>query len=504
VGDLDGNGKAEIVTSPGPGYDSSVAVFDASGTVSTWFQAYGYSFLGGVRVAAGDVDGDGTLEYITGQGPGGGSELLVLDADGNELRELYPFGDGWQGLYVAAGDGDGDAKADIVAGAGYGEPRVKIYNGRGQETASFLAFDPSFQGGVRVATGDLDGDGKAEILAGTGQGGPPIVRVFDAAGQRKTSFFAFDASYSGGMYVAAGDLDGDGKAEIVVGAGTTGEVRVLDASGRLRTAFTAYDAAPEFFDGVHVAVGDVNGDGKAEIVTGPGRVRPVDVAITADGERIGSFRANPEFQGGIYVAVPAPLGPRLHVNAGDVKGIEGHRARLVASFVDPRGGAEPEKFAATVVWGDGSDSKETVSALGGGRYRIDATKWYLQYGRYTIAVRIADVYLRAATTSTVARIGDAPLVASGRTIRTSQLAFQGVVATVRDGDPFGSPADLRVVVDWGDGKRSRAQVVDLRSGRFRIVGQHRFSRFGVHRVVVHIRSLGGSRATARSSVRVTR
>ncbi len=505
VGDLDGNGKAEIVTSPAPGYDSSVTVFDASGTTGAWFQAYGYSFINGVRVAAGDVDGDGTLEYVTGQGPGGGSELLVLDAEGNELRELYPFGESWQGLYVAAGDVDGDAKADIVAGAGYGEPRIKVFDGQGRETASFLAFDPSFQGGVRVATGDLDGDGKAEILAGTGQGGPPVVRVFDATGQRQTSFFAFDPSYTGGMYVAAGDLDGDGTAEIVVGAGTTGEVRVFDPSGRRLTVFSAYEATPEYFDGVHVAVGDVNGDGKAEIVTGPGRVRPVDVAIfAADGARIGSFRANPEFQGGIYVAVPAPLGPRLLVNARDVKGIEGHRTPLVVSLVDPRGGAAPEKFAARISWGDGSDSKETVAALGGGRYRIDATKSYLQYGRYTIAVRIADVYLRGATTSIVARIGDAPLVARARTIRAAQLAFHGVVATLRDGDPFGSPADLRVAVDWGDGKRSRAHVVDLGSGRFRIVGDHRFSRPGLYRVVVHIRSLGGSRATARSSIRATR
>ncbi len=505
VGDLDGNGKAEIVTSPAPGYDSSVTVFDASGTTSAWFQAYGYSFINGVRVAAGDVDGDGTLEYVTGQGPGGGSELLVLDAEGNELRELYPFGESWQGLYVAAGDVDGDAKADIVAGAGYGEPRVKVFDGRGRETASFLAFDPSFQGGVRVATGDLDGDGKAEILAGTGQGGPPVVRVFDATGQRKSSFFAFDPSYTGGMYVAAGDLDGDGTAEIVVGAGTTGEVRVFDPSGRRLTIFSAYEATPEYFDGVHVAVGDVNGDGKAEIVTGPGRVRPVDVRVfSGNGEPIGSFRANPDFQGGIYVAVPAPLGPRLQARAPDIRGAEGRPLRLVASFTDPRGGALPEKFKARIFWGERPSSVGKIAAVGGGRYVVEGANRYSRRGTYRVTVRIEDVYLRAATASATATVRDAPLSARGRALRAPGLAFDGTVATLRDANPFSWVDAFRVSIVWGDGQRSVGGVIWQSSGRFRIVGHHHYRASGLYRVTVRIHELGGRRVTATSLIRATR
>ena len=304
AGDLDGDGKAEIGMGAGPGYNSSIVAFDLSGTVDSWFQAYGHSFTNGVRVAAGDLDGDGALEYVTGQGPGGRSELLVLDAEGNELRELYPFGESWQGLYVAAGDVDGDARADIVAGAGsWSEPRVRVFGGSGSEKASFLAFDSGFQGGVRVATGDTNGDGKAEIVVGAGQGGPPVVRVFDAAGQRKASFFAFDSTSTSGIYVAAGDLDDDGNAEIVVGAGATGEVRVFDASGNLRTSFSAYHPIP-YTEGVHVAVGDVNGDGNVEIVTGPGRVRPVDVGIFTGDGRWNGF-------------VPRPSGlPGWHLHRG--------------------------------------------------------------------------------------------------------------------------------------------------------------------------------------------
>jgi hypothetical protein len=503
VGNLDGDGTAELAMSSGPGYSSTVVTFDEAGTEESWFQAYGYSFTNGVRVAAGDLDGNGTLEYITGQGPGGESELLVLDAEGNELRELHPFGESWPGLYVAAGDVDGDARADIVAGAGaLSEPRVNVYGGSGDQKASFLAFDPEFQGGVRVATGDVDGDGSAEIVAGAGPGGPPVVRVFDAAGDRQASFFAFDQTSTDGVDVAAGDLDGDGRSEIVVGAGTGGEVRVFDANGTLRTGFTAYSPAPDYTGGVRVAVGDVDGDGVAEIVTGPTQGKPVDVSIfTADGSWKQSFRVNPEFRGGIYVAVPPAIGPRLQLSVPQPHAVEGRPLHVVASLVDPAGGSTPGGFAATVTWGDNRESQATVSALGGGRYRVEATRKYVEFGRYRVTVRVADSNLRGALAETVAKVADAPLVARGLALRTGSLTFNGVVALVQDRDRKGTAFDLSARVLWGDGKRSSGRIVDLEGGRFRVLARHRYARPGSYRVVISVRSAGGSRATARSSVR---
>jgi FG-GAP-like repeat len=504
VEDLDGDGKAEIVTTPGPGYDASVSVLDRGGSLRSRFQAYPYSFINGVRVAAGDLDGDGRIEYVTGQGPGGASELVVFDQDGVDRTRLHPFGQTWEGLYVAAGDVDGDAKADVVAAKGWGEPRVKTLDGKGKELASFLAYDPSFQGGVRVATGDLDDDGVSEIVTAPGPGGPPVVRVFDSTGKRRASFYGFDPAFADGLYVAAGDLDGDGRAEIVVGSGTTPEVRVLSGDGVPRTSFDAYVRTTDHTDGVRVAVGDVNGDGTQEIVTAPGRFAPVVVrTFRGNGVETGSFLAHPEFEAGLFVAVPAPLGPRLRLDVRDVRGTEGRQARLVASFLDPRGGAAAVKFGARVVWGDGSVSTEVVSALGNGRYRIDATKSYLEYGRYGISVRITDANLRAANASAVARITDAPLVALGRSISTSRLFFRGVVASVEDGNRSGSPQELRVRIAWGDGGHSGARLERAARGRFRVVAAHRFRRPGVYRVVVRIRSVGGSTAATTSIIRVT-
>lgn len=508
VGDVNGDGKAEIEMGSGPSYDSSVAVFDATGTLATQFEAYGYSFTNGVRVAVGDLNGDGSLEEVTGQGPYGNSELTVLDEQGNELQDLYPFGQTWQGLYVAAGDVNGDGKAEIVAGSGCcEEPRVKVYDGSGHEVSSFLAFDPTFQGGVRVATGDLEGNGTADIIAGAGPGGPPVVRIFEASGQRKLSFYAFDPAYTGGVYVAAGDVDGDGKAEIVVGSGTTGEVRVFDAQGHELTAFQAYPPSDGYYDGTRVAVGDVNGDGVAEIVTGPGRVRPVDVEIfNGHGQQLGGFRAHQEFQGGIYVAVPAPLGPHLADAAvSPVGGAEGQGLQLQASFVDPRGGAVPDQFGATISWGDAGEFPATVSAVGGGRYEVTGQHAYDRFGRYPITVRISDIHLRAVIATTTAVVKDARLIARGRSIRVRRLVFNGYLATVRDTNPDGSPDDLRATVSWGDGTRSAARIDDdLLSGKVRVAARHRYAKPGVYRAVVRVRSRGGSTSRTTATLRVGR
>ena len=104
------------------------------------------------------------------------------------------------------------------------------------EVASFYAYDPAFTGGVDVAAADLTGDGVAEIITGAGPGGGPHVRAFSLAGGVVTevaSFYAYDPAFTGGVYVAAADLTGDGVAEIITGAGPSGgpHVRVISLNG---------------------------------------------------------------------------------------------------------------------------------------------------------------------------------------------------------------------------------------------------------------------------------
>src|SRR5439155_13300663 len=113
----------------------------------------------------------------------------------------------------------------LVTGAGAGGgPHVEVFDGMtGALVRSFFAYDTAFRGGVTVAAADVNGDGTDDIITGAGPGGGPHVKVFDgASGALLASFFAYDAAFRGGVFVAGGDVDGDGRADIITGAGKGG------------------------------------------------------------------------------------------------------------------------------------------------------------------------------------------------------------------------------------------------------------------------------------------
>ena len=87
---------------------------------------------------------------------------------------------------------------------------------------TYAYVDPRFHGGVRVAAADINGDGNADIITGAGPGGGPHVRVVRRRDRPACTVPVLSPStptYTGGVYVAAGDIVGDGKAELAVGSG---------------------------------------------------------------------------------------------------------------------------------------------------------------------------------------------------------------------------------------------------------------------------------------------
>jgi hypothetical protein len=155
----------------------------------------------------------------------------------------------------------------IAAGTGAGvSPSVSILNPT-TGTQSTLPT-PGFQGGVRVATGDLTGDGIEDVVAASGPGGPPLIYVYDGAtGQLAAAFYAFDPSFRGGVNVAIGDVTGDGRPDLIAGTATgTSLVEVIDpVAAGVAYYFAAF---PGFTGGVTVAAGDIDEDGQAEIIVG--------------------------------------------------------------------------------------------------------------------------------------------------------------------------------------------------------------------------------------------
>jgi hypothetical protein len=243
------------------------------------FLAYDPGFLGGAFVAFGLSAGK--PQIITGAGLGGGPHVKVIDAtklnemqtngeiaDSALIAQFYAYDPRFGGgVRVAAGDLNGDGVLDIVTAAGpYGGPHVKAIDGTKMQDlqndsqpapasllGQFYAYDPTFPSGVYVAV-TFNGTHPV-IVTGKGfaaqSGGPlvvgPEVRVVDATRLTVldsnseptdsgliTDFFAYRPEQSPfGVTVAAADINGDGVGDIITGGDTTGgvpQVKVIDGT----------------------------------------------------------------------------------------------------------------------------------------------------------------------------------------------------------------------------------------------------------------------------------
>jgi len=284
--DLDTDFFDEILTGPGPGeiYGPHVRGFEADGTPlpGLSFLAYGTNRYG-VNVSAGDLDNDGYDEIVTGAGKGAefGPHVRGWNYDGlpavrsMPLVNFFAYGTPKWGVNVAAGDIDGDGFDEIVTGPGPGAvygPHVRAWNvDGGPATAipsvSFLAYGTN-KYGVNVSAGDVDGDGIDEIVTGAGPGAVfgPHVRGWNYDGSSVGplpgySFFAWQTPpLTHGVKVFAGtDLNGNGRDELVTGRGPAPdadtEVKVFTYDGTTVTRWISLEAYPGFHQGVNIAAG---------------------------------------------------------------------------------------------------------------------------------------------------------------------------------------------------------------------------------------------------------
>jgi hypothetical protein len=326
-----------------------VRVFDAVTHQEKYnFFPFGTSFMGGVRVTAGDVTGDGIPDVIVGSGPGMPAEVRIYDgaSPGPEprlIRTFMPYGPFNGGVFVAAGDINGDGHADIVVAPDQGTgpeffpPPEIAYDGADFSVlASGHLYGPFFEGGVRVALADVNGDGHADLVAGPGPGMEPLVKIISGAtGHLLHSYDAFPANFTNGIYVAGGDVDGDGMADTVVGAGQGGGslVRVFDSSadGHMPPPLREIVAYPGFNGSVRVAVQDINRDGQPDILTVPGPgTGPLAKAFDFQtGMEIGqTVLYNGPFIAGVFIGAgpvlpPAPLIPNTPLTASSLFGGSG-------------------------------------------------------------------------------------------------------------------------------------------------------------------------------------
>jgi hypothetical protein len=144
VGDINGDGLSDVIAGPGSGKNARVRVIDATklklgsptktidpSALLANFQPFLSRFAGGVRVASGDLNGDGRFEIIAAQGPGGRSKVKVFASTNLALiGDLNPFGSKFKGgAFVGTGNIKGFAFDDLIVGQGEGKnPLVEIFS----------------------------------------------------------------------------------------------------------------------------------------------------------------------------------------------------------------------------------------------------------------------------------------------------------------------------------------------------------------------------------------
>jgi len=296
-----------------------VTITFQNGTFVSFF-AYASTFTGGVRVALGDVNGDGSTDVITGAGPGGGPQVNVYNVNNatgavSLQKSFFAFSapSFTGGVYVAAGNTNGDAFADVIVGAGAtGGSRVQVYAGSatGVVTTStlndFFAYSPAFTGGVVVAAGQRDAVAGDEIITAPASGGGYNIKSFNANGTGNNptvvdNFFAFNNTTSvGGLSLAVGLLNSGSIADLIVGTTNGGYGVIVDSA----TAGIAGVPFAGFTGAIRAGVAeDANGQDFAVALAGPTgapRISVFSVGATALTQTDSLFVMNTGFTGGLF------------------------------------------------------------------------------------------------------------------------------------------------------------------------------------------------------------
>ncbi len=305
IGDLDGDGKPDFVVTNNTSH--TISVFRNTGvgdSISSNSFAAAVDFATGSGpwgVALGDLDGDGKLDIVVSNGTSGTISVFRNTSASGSITagsfapkvDFATGGGGGGGYGIAIADLDGDGKPDIVV-TNRNSNTISVF--RNTSSVGSIAFAPNvdFPTGdipYGVAVGDLDGDGKPDIVvANSGGDSLSVLRNISSSGSIALGSFAPGVSLATSgtpIAVAIADLNGDGKPEIISANTSDSTLSIFQnksSSGSITSA--SFDEGIDFKLNSapnSIALGDFNGDGQPDIAAANGNSNTVSVFENTSG-----------------------------------------------------------------------------------------------------------------------------------------------------------------------------------------------------------------------------
>jgi chitodextrinase len=263
--------------------------------------------LYGSAVALGDLNNNGYAEIIIGAPKDDdvtnklidAGSVKVIDSNGAQIQKYYGAASkDYFGSSIAIGKINNDANGDVIVGSPNADDKANKHIDAGEVAvfSSTTAAEVHRQYGAAakiyfgksVASFDINNDGRDDVLAGSpGESNPNgalknagSVRVLSGMGfAQLTKKYGAVAKANLGNSVAAGDVNGDGYADIIAGASNddkpaakiikdAGSVTIWSGNGYAQIGSTLYGGASKDYFGAAVSAGDINSDGKADLIIG--------------------------------------------------------------------------------------------------------------------------------------------------------------------------------------------------------------------------------------------